>query len=187
MSEYDNPLAYRYDESDCVVICRDVKVPWERVLTINDTPWSRRIYFDTPAHTLSNHQAAVRYRAKLKFLVGLARRITESMGTHTVPVVQNTINHLAAMHAMMSAMIDGQLHDHETLDNGHACYNRRHMYAAIYFTTQNYDKILARIREFTGGSVLQMPADVSVMNDPATREVFDASWSTEGWAAADKM
>jgi 4-hydroxyphenylacetate 3-monooxygenase len=187
VSEYDNPLAYRFDESDCVVICRDVKVPWERVLTINDIPWSRRIYFDTPAHTLSNHQAAVRYRAKLKLLVGLARRITESMGTHTVPVVQDTINHLSAMHAMMCAMIDGQLHDHETLDNGYACYNRRHMYAAIYFATQNYDKILARIRELTGGSVLQMPADVTVMNDPATRDVFEASWSTESWAAADKM
>ncbi|PPR22532.1 MAG: Anthranilate 3-monooxygenase oxygenase component, partial [Alphaproteobacteria bacterium MarineAlpha10_Bin2] len=79
-SEYDNPLAYRYDESDCVVICRDVKVPWERVLTLGDIAWSRNIYFDTPAHTLSNHQAAVRYRSKLKLLLGIAKRVTESMG-----------------------------------------------------------------------------------------------------------
>ena len=186
-SEYDNPLAYRYDESDCVVICRDVKVPWERVLTLGDIPWSRNIYFDTPAHTLSNHQAAVRYRSKLKLLLGIAKRVTESMGTDKVPAVADTLNHLSAMHATISAMIAGQIQDHETLDGGYTCYNRRYMYAAIYFATQNYDKILARIRELTGGSVLQMPADASVMDDDETKRIFDMCWSTETWDAADKM
>ncbi len=186
-SEYDNPLAYRYDESDCVVICRDVKVPWEKVLTLGDIPWSRSIYFDTSAHTLSNHQAAVRYRSKLKLLLGIARRVTESMGTDQVPAVADTLNHLSAMHATISAMIAGQIQDHETLPGGHACYNRRYMYAAIYFATQNYDKILARIRELTGGSVLQMPADVSVLNDEETKRIFDMCWSTKNWDAKDKM
>ena len=186
-SEYDNPLATHYDESDCVVICRDVKVPWERVLTLGDIPWSRNIYFDTPAHTLSNHQAAVRYRSKLKLLLGIAKRVTESMGTNKVAAVADTINHLSAMHATISAMIAGQIQDHETLNGGYACYNRRYMYASIYFATQNYDKILARIRELTGGSVLQMPADVSVMNDEETKRIFDMCWSTEKWDASDKM
>ena len=186
-NEYDNPLAYRYDESDCVVICRDVKVPWERVLTLGDIPWSRSIYFDTPAHTLSNHQAAVRYRSKLKLLLGIARRVTESMGTDKVPAVADTLNHLSAMHATISAMIAGQIQDHETLDGGFTCYNRRYMYAAIYFATQNYDKILARIRELTGGSVLQMPADVSVLDDEETQRIFDMCWSTKDWDAEDKM
>lgn len=186
-SEYDNPLAYRYDESDCVVICRDVKVPWEKVLTLGDIPWSRSIYFDTPAHTLSNHQAAVRYRSKLKLLLGIARRVTESMGTDQVPAVADTLNHLSAMHATISAMIAGQIQDHETLPGDLACYNRRYMYASIYFATQNYDKILARIRELTGGSVLQMPADVSVLDDEETKRIFDMCWSTKAWDAKDKM
>jgi 4-hydroxyphenylacetate 3-monooxygenase len=30
-SEFDSPLAYRYDESDSMLICDEVKVPWERV------------------------------------------------------------------------------------------------------------------------------------------------------------
>ncbi|MEC9454057.1 MAG: 4-hydroxyphenylacetate 3-hydroxylase N-terminal domain-containing protein [Pseudomonadota bacterium] len=186
-SEYDNPLAYRYDESDCVVICRDVKVPWERVLTLGDIAWSRNIYFDTPAHTLSNHQAAVRYRSKLKLLLGIAKRVTESMGTDKVPAVADTLNHLSAMHATISAMIAGQIQDHETLKGGLTCYNRRYMYAAVYFATQNYDKILARIRELTGGSVLQMPADASVMDDDETKRIFEMCWSTETWDAKDKM
>ncbi|MFP6689298.1 MAG: 4-hydroxyphenylacetate 3-hydroxylase N-terminal domain-containing protein [Alphaproteobacteria bacterium] len=186
-SEYDNPLAYRYDESDCVVICRDVKVPWKRVLTLGDIAWSRNIYFDTPAHTLSNHQAAVRYRSKLKLLLGIAKRVTESMGTDKVPAVAGTLNQLSAMHATISAMIAGQIQDHETFKGGLTCYNRRYMYAAVYFATQNYDKILARIRELTGGSVLQMPADASVMDDDETKRIFEMCWSTETWDAKDKM
>ena len=40
-----------------IVVCEDVKVPWEYVFTHDDIPRSRGIYFQTPAHTLSNHQA----------------------------------------------------------------------------------------------------------------------------------
>ena len=61
------------------------------------------------------------------------------------------------------------------------------MYASIYFATQNYDKILARIRELTGGSVLQMPADASVLADEETARIFDMCWSTKTWDAKDKM
>ncbi|MBT3927522.1 MAG: hypothetical protein HOF33_11110, partial [Rhodospirillaceae bacterium] len=187
MREWAEQSAFSYDESDCVVICRDVKVPWEKVLTLGDIPWSRSIYFDTPSHTLSNHQAVVRYRSKLKLLLGIARRVTESMGTDRVPAVADTLNHLSAMHATISAMIAGQIQDHETLPGGFTNYNRRYMYAAIYFATQNYDKILARIRELTGGSVLQMPADVSVLDDEETKRIFDMCWSTKSWDAKDKM
>ena len=77
VSEIDTPLAYRFDESDCVVICDEVKVPWEHIFTIDDSSSPARSISRTPAHTLSNHQACVRYRSKLRLLLGLARRMTE--------------------------------------------------------------------------------------------------------------
>ena len=43
------------------------------------------------------------------------------------------------------------------------------------------------IRELTGGSVLQMPADVSVLDDEETKRIFDMCWSTKSWDAKDKM
>ncbi len=187
VSEFDNPLSSRFDESDCVVICQNVKVPWERVFTMNDVGWSRQIYFSTAAHTLSNHQAAVRYRAKIKLLVGLALRITESMGTDKVPAVRDGINHLAAMDATISALIDGQIQDYETLPGGFTCYNRRYMYTSIYWATQHYDKICTRIRELMGGTVLQFPADATVFDDPEIRAIFEQNWATPTWNAKDKM
>jgi 4-hydroxyphenylacetate 3-monooxygenase len=187
VSEFDNPLAYRYDESDCVVVCENVKVPWERVFVNNDIPLSRAIYFQTPAHTLSNHQAGVRYAAKLKLLLGLARRITQSMGIDKVPAVQDDLGHLAAMYGQVKGMLYGQIQDHETLPNGYVNYNRHIMYATIYFATQNYDAICAKVRELSGGSVMQMPADISVMHNPKTQELFEEMWEAPGWKAIDKF
>ena len=55
------------------------------------------IYFETPAHTLSNHQACVRYRSKLRLLIGLARRMVESSGAIRVPAVMDDLGHLVAI------------------------------------------------------------------------------------------
>ena len=187
VSEIDNPLAYRFDESDCVVICDEVKVPWEHIFTLDDIELSRQIYFRTPAHTLSNHQACVRYRSKLRLLLGLARRMTESSGIDTVPAVRDEIGHLAAQYGMIDGMIQGQIYDFADLGNGYVNYNRHMMYAAIYWCTQNYDHICSKVRELSGGGVLQMPADISVMENDDTRQTFEALWRMPGHGALDRF
>src|SRR5690242_2464673 len=35
-NEFDSPLAWRFDETDSMVLCDNVKVPWERVFAMND-------------------------------------------------------------------------------------------------------------------------------------------------------
>ena len=46
-SELDSPLAWRYDESDCMLMCDNVKVPWEKVFVHDDALLSRDIYIKT--------------------------------------------------------------------------------------------------------------------------------------------
>lgn len=176
VSEVDNPMAYRFDESDCIVVCDRVHVPWERVFVLDDSVWSRELYFKTAAHTLSNHQSSVRYQSKTGLLIGLAQRITKTTGASAIPAVVDELGHLAALYGQISAMVAGQIQDFETLGNGYVTYNRHYMYAAIYFATQNYDAICAKVRELSGGSVLQLPADVTVFDNPHTREVFERLW-----------
>ena len=186
VSEFDNPLAYRYDESDCIVVAERVHIPWERVFVHNDSHLSREIYFRTPAHTLSNHQSSVRYRAKIRLLIALARRITNLAGTDKIPAVQDELGHLAALYGQVSAMVDGQIQGHEALPGGWVNYNRHYMYSAIYFATQQYDHICAKVRELLGGGVLQMPADVSVMDNPETRATFEELWDMSSASALDR-
>jgi 4-hydroxyphenylacetate 3-monooxygenase len=187
VSEFDNPISYRFDESDCIVVCKNVHVPWERVFTHNDIPLSRAIYFETPSHTLSNHQAAVRFRTKLKFFLGLARRIARVGGVDQVPAVAEDLGHLAALYGQMCGMVDGQIQRFETLANGYVNYNRHYMYASIYFAYQNYDHFCNKVRDLSGGSVLQMPADISVMDNPETKATFEALWKMGDASAVERF
>ena len=187
VSEFDNPLAYRYDEADCIVVCEETHVPWERVFVHDDTELSVDIYYKTAAHSLGNHQATIRYCSKLAFLVGIARQIAEVAGTINIPAVQDTLGHLAALEGMIAAMVQGQVHDHETLPGGYVNINRRLMYSAIYWCYLNYDEICATLRELMGGGVMQMPADATVLEDPGLREKFETYWATPEHSAEERF
>ena len=76
-NEFDSPLSWRFDETDSMVMCENVKVPWERVFLMDDAALSRDIYYLTPGHCYANHQSNVRFRSKLKLIVGLASRVAE--------------------------------------------------------------------------------------------------------------
>ena len=69
--EADYPLSYRFDETDSVLVCDHVKVPWERVFLHNDAAMSRRIYIETPANCYQNHQSNIRFWAKMALIVGV--------------------------------------------------------------------------------------------------------------------
>src|SRR4029077_21127546 len=98
-SEFDSPLAWRYDESDSMVLCDQVKVPWERVFVHDDALLSRDIYIKTPSHSFGNHQSNVRYWSKMRLLLGLCSRIAHATGADQVPAVRETLGKMSAVEA----------------------------------------------------------------------------------------
>ena len=187
ISEFDAPFAWRFDETDSMVIFEEVKVPWERVFTHNDALLSRDIYFRTPSHVMGNHQSNVRFHEKLKLILGIARKSAELNNVIHVPGVQDTLGRLAAAEAGLGGMIAGQIEEAEETGCGHLFANRRHMYAALHWCTQNYATICETVRDLMGGGPFQMPADISVINDPTLREQFDTYWSVPGQSAVERM
>jgi 4-hydroxyphenylacetate 3-monooxygenase len=96
VSVFDNPLSSRFDENDALMYFDDVKVPWDRVFVHRDTDMCRAQFHDTPSHVYQNYQAQIRLTVKLTFLAGLARRITEAIGTTRIPSVTEQLGTLAA-------------------------------------------------------------------------------------------
>src|SRR5260370_11775142 len=91
VSEYDNPLSFRFDENDALVFFDDVKVPWERVFVLRDTDMCRAQLHDTPAHVYQNYQAQIRLSVKLRFLVGLRRGIPPTLSPTTFPPTPHSL------------------------------------------------------------------------------------------------
>jgi 4-hydroxyphenylacetate 3-monooxygenase len=186
VSAFDNPFSSRFDESDAVAIFNNVKVPWERVFLLDDVVQSREMYFRTPSHVMGNHQAVVRYHEKLKLIVGFAYRAAEMNNVIHVPAVRETLSKLAIAEAGLKGWIAGQIEDAET-DGPYVHVNRRELYSALHWCTNNYYQIAETVREMLGAGPFQMPADVSALADPALRETFEHYWAAGEVNAIDRL
>ena len=186
-NEFDSPLAWRFDESDCMVMCENVHVPWERVFVMDDAVRAREIYIKSPGHCFGNHQSNVRFWSKLRLIVGLASRVTQSTGSDQIPAVREVLGRLAALEATLAGMIHGQIEAAEPWPDGYMCFNRRMVYAALNWCTEMHSPLVDILRELTGGGVFQMPASVSVMHDPDLRRLFETYWQTPQGSALDRV
>jgi 4-hydroxyphenylacetate 3-monooxygenase len=185
--EFENPLTWRYDETDSMVMCDNVKIPWARVFVHMDAILAREIYIRTPGHCYGNHQSNVRFHEKMKLIVGLASKIAAASGANEVPAVREVLGRFAALEAALGGMIAGQIQDAEDWPAGCKTYNRRYMYAALNWCTESHSSIIDALRELVGGGVFQMPADVTVMHDGKLREQFEKYWQTPQLAALERM
>lgn len=186
-SEFDNPLAWRFDETDSMVMCENVKVPWERVFVHMDAVLARDIYIKTPGHCYGNHQSNVRFHSKMQLIVGLASRIAQASGANEIPAVREVLGRLAALEATLGGVIAGQIQDAEDWPEGFKTFNRRYMYAALNWCTEGHSQIIDALRELCGGGVFQMPADITVMHDPKLKQQFQTYWQTPQIPALERM
>ena len=185
--EFDSPLTYHFDESDCMLVFQDVKVPWEKVIVHDNAGLSRNIYVQTPSHVMANHQCNVRFGTKLRFMVAMASLLARATGARDIPAVRDTLGRLAAMEAGYSAMIDGQIESYLQVDHGFALYNRRYLYAAINWAMENHSTVIDIMRELMGGGQFQFPAGIEVLDDPALGELFGTYWTAGEQSAVDRM
>ena len=186
-SEFESPLTWRFDETDSMVMCEEVKVPWERVFVHMDALLARDVYIKTPGHCYGNHQSNVRFHAKMQLIVGLASRIAHASGVAEVPAVREVLGRFCALEAALGGMIAGQIQDAEDWPEGYKTFNRRYVYAALNWCTEGHSGIIDALRELCGGGIFQMPADVSVMQDPKLRAQFEAYWQTPHLGALERM
>jgi 4-hydroxyphenylacetate 3-monooxygenase len=187
MREFNNPLTHRFDESDCVLIFQDVKVPWDKVIVHDNPALSRNIYVQTPSHVMANHQCNVRFGAKLRFLTGVASLVTRATGARDIPAVRDTLARLAGMEAGYAGMIDGQIEAYQNVDHGFVLFNRRYLYAAIHWAMENHSELIDILRELMGGGQFQFPASIDVMDDPELRDIFTAFWTAGDHTAVERM
>jgi len=184
--EADYPLSYRFDETDSVLVCDRVKIPWERVFLHNDAAMSRRIYIETPANCYQNHHSNVRFWAKMGLIVGVASRVCEANGIDKIPAVRETLGRLAALEATIGGLVQGQLEAWEEWPQGYATPNRRIMYAALNWCQEHHTEIIDTLRTLLGGLPLLMPASIDVVADDTLRDRFERWWKTPSIEAAGR-
>ncbi len=157
VSVYDNPLSSHFDENDALLYFDDVKVPWDRVFVHRDTDMCRAQFHDTPGHVFQNYQSQIRLSVKLKFLVGLAHKITEVIGTTNMPQIREQLGALAANVGMVEAMVAG-MEAAGTMRGEFYVPNRHMLYSAQVVTQELYPRLVTLIRDLAGGALIMLPS-----------------------------
>ena len=164
-SSFDQPLASRFDENDCVVYFDNVKVPWERVFVHNNVAMAADQWYATPTHVYQNYQCQIRLMVKMRFLLGLARKIAETNGILQFPPVRETLGQLSAQATLVESFVVGM----EAAGSHYGKYwipNSQMLYAAQVLTQQMYPEYVRQIRELAGGGVIMLPSSIEdLMNE----------------------
>jgi 4-hydroxyphenylacetate 3-monooxygenase len=174
VSIFDNPISSRFDENDALIYFDDVKVPWERMFVHRDPDMCRAQFHDTAGHTYQNYQSQIRLSVKIKFMIGLAHRITEAIGTTNIPSVREQLGYLAAQGSMVNAMMAG-MEAEGSMRGEWYVPNRHFMYSAQVLTQDLYPRIVNTLRELSGGALIMLPSSIHDFEDPKLKRIIDVT------------
>ncbi len=178
-SQFDNPLSFSLDENDAVLYFDEVKVPWERVFIHRDIGLCRDQFHEAPTHIFQNYQSQVRVMVKLRFLVGLARRMADANGLTRIPQVVETLGKLAAQAGVIENLVKGM----EAAGRYVGPYfvpDRHPLYSAQVIAQEMYPQIMDTLRELAGGSPIMLPSSVKDFGNPEIADYIARSQSAVG-------
>ncbi|MBI3434424.1 MAG: 4-hydroxyphenylacetate 3-hydroxylase [Proteobacteria bacterium] len=166
---FDYPLSTRFDESDCIVVFDNVFVPWEDVYCYRDIAICRDQWRLTPSHAYGNLQAQVRYAAKLRFMIGLAKRMNEATGNDGHPAVETAMGEIAALVSIVETMAQAQ-EIVATIDaDGVVWPSRTTLYAVMALQSEFNGRMLETIRELSGAAMITLPSSAADFADAEMR------------------
>ncbi len=186
-SKFDYPLSTRFDESDALVIFDDVFVPWERVFIYKNTELAHKQFFEAPAHVFGNIQAQIRLVTKLKFLLGLVRKMSSTTGSINVPQVQQQIGDLASKIAIFEGLLLAAEAEAEPNENGVYVPKRRFLYSAMALQPHLYNHIVTLVRELSGGGFQQLPSTYRDLVSEVTAKDVKKYYVSPGVQAEEKI
>jgi 4-hydroxyphenylacetate 3-monooxygenase len=165
-SAFDYPLSSRFDEVDALIVLDDVFVPWENVFCYRNLQLCRDQWWRTPSHSYGNHQAQIRYSAKLRFLMGLTKRLCEITGNDANPAVQIMLGEMAAFATIVDSMVQAQ-ETQATIDTeGVVWPAKTALYAVMALQSEINPRLLNMARELAGGSIIMLPSTAKDFDNP---------------------
>jgi 4-hydroxyphenylacetate 3-monooxygenase len=157
-STFDYPLSSRFDESDSLVVLRDVFVPWEHVFVHRDIGLVNAQFYETGAHVLANFQALVRFVVKMEFASGLAIQLADAHGITAIPPVQAQLGgDIAAFCAALEAIVLAA--ETNTVRSGPLeLPSPKFVNAGVSLQRRWVVDFMRALREIAGGGFIAMPS-----------------------------
>ena len=166
VSAFDYPLTARFDETDCLCVFDNVFVPWESMYIYRNLQICWDQWWKTPAHLYGNHQAQCRYAVKLRFMLGLAKRMNEMTGNDTHQAVQVEMGELAAIVTIVEQMLLAHEATSRIDADGVVWPSQTGLYAIMALQSELNGRMLETIRELAGAAMITLPSSARDFDNP---------------------
>jgi 4-hydroxyphenylacetate 3-monooxygenase len=104
-SHFNHPLGSRFEEMDATVFFDNVLVPWERVFLLGDVDLCNNYAEATQSNAHTGHQIMSRCLVKAEFILGLADLVVQTLGSGSIPHVQERVAELITYRNMLKACL----------------------------------------------------------------------------------
>jgi 4-hydroxyphenylacetate 3-monooxygenase len=170
-STFDYPLSSRFDESDSLIVLRDVFVPWERVFIHRDVRLVGAQFYETGGHLLANFQALVRFLVKMEFASGLAVELADAHGISAIPPVQAQLGgDIAAFCSALEAIVLAA--EARPLKRGELMFPAPNfVYSGIGLQRRWVVDFMRALRELAGGGFIAIPSAQSFDSTETAEDV----------------
>ena len=185
-SEFDNPLSFSLDENDAILYFDEVKVPWERVFINRDIALCRDQFHEAPTHIFQNYQSQVRVMVKLRFLVGLARRMADANDLTRIPQVVETLGRLAAQAGLIEGLVNG-MEAKGRYVGPYYVPDRHPLYTAQVMAQELYPQIMNTLRDLAASSPIMLPSSAKDFANPEIADYIHRSQSAIGPEAEERV
>ena len=184
---FDYPLSSRFDEIDALLVLDDVFVPWENVFCYRNLALCRDQWWKTPSHSYGNHQAQVRYAAKVKFLMGLTKRLVEITGVDPMPPVQIMLGEMAAFATIVDGMVRAQEIEATIDEEGAVWPSKAALYAVMALQGEINPRLNNTLRELAGGSIIMLPSSVKDFASEKTAADIERYIASPGFSSKERV
>ena len=186
-SRFDYPLTSRFDETDALLVLDDVFVPWENVFCHRNLTLCRDQWWRTPSHSYGNHQAQIRYATKLRFLMGLTKRMCEITGVEAMPPVQIQLGEMAALATIIDSMVLAQEVQAATDEEGTVWPSKAALYAVMSLQAEINPRLINIARELAGGSIIMLPSSVKDFQVPEVAGDLERYVASPGFTSRERV
>lgn len=183
---FDYPLSSRFDETDCFVVLDKVFVPWERVFIYRNREICANQWWKTPSHLYGNLQAQARYITKLRFMIGIAKRLNEKTGNAEVPAVQVQMGEMAALISLIENSLEVQ-EQKATVVEGVLWPSRTALYSVMALQSELNARVIDIIRELSGAAMISLPGSLEDMDSPRTAADMEKYMRSADAGARDRV
>jgi 4-hydroxyphenylacetate 3-monooxygenase len=164
-SNFDHPLASRFDEQDAVVIFDDVLVPWDRIFLLEDVEAANNLQEATSGIVFMSNQVVVKNIAKTEFVLGVVSLISDTIGIGEFQHVQEKIAKVIMMLEAMKAFLRASEADASLNKWGIMTPDFKPLNAARNLFPRLFPQMRTIIQQLSASGMMALPTEKDMKSD----------------------